>query len=487
MTSASQTQANSCSPGDVLDYLVVTDLTVEGRGLARHNGMVVFLDRGLPGAHVSARVVQVKKRVIEAVVLEVFQHSPHVRPLWCPHAEECGACLWQHCSREFELEWKRKRIEESFFRIGKLSDIEISAVQPSPKEREYRNKMAYAFTKAPEGGGLLLGLRKRKEHTVVEVTECGMQPAPAMDILKHVRRAAKRLGLAAWTPSAQGVPTGYLRFLVIHTPEYAPAGQQQFFVECITGANHDEPVSAYAEHSEKKEFLSQTEAVRLLGEELIRAFKLTGFAHLERKQHSNVAQGERLIRQIGASSYEERFGELVLTVPHNVFLQTNTGAASLLYNLIAREARLDGSQIVWDIYSGIGSIALYLAPQAREVYCLEIQADAVIAAQNNSERLGFANCFFYQGVLTPERTKSVPKADVIILDPPRAGLDNSALEALRQTTADRILYVSCDAGTQARDLAELARHWKPIRCLPVDMFPNTPHVESLVVLEPAKR
>ena len=478
-----ETQTDTpCHPGDFLERLVVTDLTVEGKGLARHGGMVVFLDRGLPGTHVSARVVSVKKRVIEAVVLEVLQSSPHVAPLWCPHAGECGACLWQHFSPESALEWKRRHIKESFARIGKITDIEIAPVQPSPKVREYRNKMAYAFVGSPEEGVFLLGLRKRKEHSVVEVTKCGVQPAPAMEILSYVRQAAKRLGLGAWTRAAKGRTSGYLRFLVIHTPEYMPAGKQQVLVECITGANHEALVESIDGHAT----VTQAEAVRLLGEELIQAFDLTGFVHLERKQLGDVAQGERLIRQIGASSYDESFGHLLLTVPHNAFLQTNTGAATLLYELIAREARLDGSQTVWDLYSGIGAIALYLAPRAREVYALEIQADAVIAAQSNAERLGFTRCSFNQGMLTPERIKHAPKPDLIVLDPPRAGLDAPALEALRQAPACRMLYVSCDAGTQARDLAGLAQRWKPVKSFPVDMFPNTPHVENLVLLEPGE-
>lgn len=469
-------------PGDLLENLLVTDLTVEGKGLARHEGMVVFLDRGLPGTRVSARVVAVKKRLITAVVTEVLQRSPYTVECWCPHAEECGACLWQHFSPDSALEWKRRHIRESFARIGKFADIEIAPVQPSPKLKEYRNKMVYAFAR-DTNSSLVLGLRRRKEHSIVEVTACGIQSPPAMDILAYVRTTAKRLGLTASTRTAAGQGRGYLRFLIIHTPEYKPEGKQQVLVECITGNNHEEATAAAGGNTGRQHTVNNAEAVRLLGEELMEKFRLTGFVHSERKQSSDVAQGERLVQQIGAAMYEERFGHLVLRVPYNAFLQTNTEAATLLYDLIARESHLDGTQTVWDIFSGIGSIALYLAPRARKIYGLDIQAEAVIAARNNSMALGLSHCSFHQGELTPERIHSIPKPDLIILDPPRNGLNGPTLEALRQTSAPRMLYVSCDAGTQARDLAYLAQSWRPIKSVPIDMFPNTPHMENLVVLE----
>jgi len=464
-------------PGDLLENLLVTDLTVEGRGVARHDGAVVFLDRGLPGARVSARITAVKKRIIEAAVTETLEPSPHAVPLWCPHAEECGACLWQHFSHDSALEWKHRLIRETFSRIGKIADIDIAPVLPSPKHREYRNKMAYAFAEGPDAS-LLLGLRRRKEHSIVEVTECGIQSAPAMDIVAHTRRAAKRLGLSALgsasARTAERRLKGYLCFLVIHTPEYRPVDERQVLVECITGANHESMGNAA---------LTNAEAVRLLGIDLMERFHLTGFIHSERVQVGDVAQGERLVRQIGAASYQERFGPLTLTVPHNAFLQTNTGAASLLYELIARESQLDGTQTVWDLYSGVGSIALYLAPRAREIYCLEIQADAIMAAQSNSKALGFTHCSFYQGILSAEGIKNAPRPDLIVLDPPRGGLEGPELEILRHVPARRVLYVSCDVGTQARDLAALAGTWRPLKSFPVDMFPNTSHVENLVVLE----
>jgi len=472
-------------PDDFLENLLVTDLTVEDRGVARHEGMVVFLDRGLPEARVSARITAVKKRVIEAAVTEVIESSPHAIPLWCPHAGACGACLWQHFSPDSALEWKRRHIRESFSRIGKITDIDIAPVQPSPKIREYRNKMTYAFANGPDAS-LLLGLRQRKEHSIVEVTECGIQPAPAMAIVDYVRKAAKRFGLNALMRTSERHSKGYLRFLVIHTPEYRPAGEMQVLVECITGINHGDVIdAARLPGGEKTSSLTNAEALRLLGEELMEQFRLIGFVHSERRQTSDVAQGERLVGQIGAASYQERFGALTLTVPHNAFLQTNTGAATLLYELIARESQLDGTQTIWDVYSGVGSIALYLAPHAREVHGLEIQADAVIAAQSNSEAQGFAHCSFHQGALTLERSKKLPQPDLIILDPPRGGLESPAVEVLRHSSARRMLYVSCDVGTQARDLAALARQWKPLKSFPVDMFPNTPHVENLVVLEPS--
>ena len=479
-----QTSAD-IQPGHRLEHLLITDLTIDGRGFARYEGRVVFLDEGMLGAVVNACVTKVRKNFIEAEVTTVIKKSPCLTLPWCSHFSVCGACLWQSLSQQEVLKWKHAHVRETLARIGKVDNIPIAPVMPSPRLKEFRNKMSFAFVTGNDSLPML-GLRKRKEHAVVEVTACGMQPDVVMQILHRTRSAIKRLGLSAYCRNENKRLCGYLRYLVIHTPQFYPDGNPQILVECITGPAHQDKVCVQDYGHQKSKKMVNLDAVRQLGQELMDHFSLTGFVHGERHQPSDVAQSDRLVGVLGSDKFVERFGHLLLTVPYNAFLQTNTGAATLLFELIAQEAGLDSSQTVWDFYSGIGSIGLYLAPMARAVHGLEIQPAAVVAARANSAALGHAHCHFHQGALTRERIATLPVPDVVVVDPPRSGLESSAMEALLHIPATRLLYVSCDAGTQARDIARLASRFKPVKSLPVDMFPYTPHVENLVILEGIK-
>lgn len=490
---AKNTESDTLVAGTVLESLTVSDLTVEGQGLARYtqNGRnrVVFLDGGLPGAVVDASVSGVRSGVLRASIIRETQPSPLAVQPWCPHAGECGACDWQHFAPEALLEWKRKHVEQTLARLGGIRDLAVPALLPSPEERAYRNKMVYAFAPGPQGEPQL-GLRKKRARTLVEVTACGMQPAPAMDILAETRKLACRLGLRAWQGplDEQGRrvrerASGYLRFLTLRMPSYTPGGTARILLECITGTDHDGP--AVCDGTGQGERLCNAEAVERMAETLLRQFPLSGFVHSERSQTSEVGQGERVVRSFGSTRYQERFGHLLLEVPHDVFLQTNSGAAARLYAAIEAELEPGGGQCVWDIYSGVGSIGLYLARRAGAVFGLEIQAAAVHAARKNAAALGYTHCHFQKGVPDPQKLQSLPPPDCIILDPPRAGLDAGAVQALCQVPASaaKLVYVSCDPGTQARDAARLRPHWQPVRCQSVDMFPYTPHVENMLVFE----
>lgn len=480
MKGTSARSHTACQRGDVLYELAVTDLTVEGYGVARHQGRVVFVDGALPGSVVSARVSGTKKNIPHATVESVSSLSPHAVTPWCPHAKECGACLWQHFSREASLAWKHKHVSECLARIGKCADIPVESPTASPASRAFRNKMAFAFAPGPEGKPFL-GLRRRHSREILPVSHCGLQRSEVMDLLAYVREAIERLGLCAWSEAGtKRVPgrRGYLRFLVVHTPDHRPDGLPQLLVECITSPDHEGRAGG------RNGRLTNAHALRKLGLELMERFSLTGFLHTERKAQSAVAQGERVLDVLGARHYTEQFGHLRLRVPYNAFLQTNTALATLLYARIGAEAALNGEQVLWDVYSGVGSIALYLAERVKEAHGIEIQAESVAAAKENSVGLGYSHCHFHAGKLTAQRASSLSPPDVIIADPPRAGLEQEVIEVLLHTsTARTLLYLSCDVSTQARDIARLSPRWNAVKSIPFDMFPYTPHVENLVVLK----
>lgn len=471
------------TPGELLENLIVTDLTIDGKAVARHNGRVVFIDSGLPGEELCAIVTATQKRIVQASAERTLKASPHAVTPWCAHAAECGACSWQHFSAPAAREWKQKHVREVLTRIAAIADPLVFPLEPSPEYREYRNKTAFAFGPAPAADkekNVLLGLRKAKEHAIVEVEHCGLQAPVVMRLLARVRQLVNSLGLEAYDGK-----TGYLRFLVVHTPKYMPEGKKQLLVECITSGDHEHKTPA--DDSLCSGLLSHAEKIQMLGRALVNEFELHGFVHSERRQRAGVAQGERTIGVLGTEMYQERFGHLLLTVPYNAFLQTNTDAAELLYARVAEEASLSGQEVLWDLYSGVGCAALYLAKDAREVHGFEVQRDAVTAARKNSEEAGYTHCRFHLGELSPASFSLASPPDIIVADPPRAGFSAELSQALLTSPARKLIYVSCDPGTLARDLARLSPAWSLRHCQPIDMFPYTPHVENIVVLERVAR
>jgi 23S rRNA (uracil1939-C5)-methyltransferase len=502
------------SPGreksDIIGPLAVSDLSVNGTGIARHEGRVVFLDGGLPGAIVTAAIRSAAKNILYASVVETLAASPHSAAPFCPHAGKCGACALQHFAYEAALAWKREHVRSVLTRIGRTENPDVAELLPSPKRRAWRSKMAYAFAPAygaGSAGGLALGLRVGGSKTVVPVTACAAQDTVVMRLSAYVRARAHNLGLPAWeggegirrktarkpygTKHARSAGSrGYLRSLVVHTPEYAPAGRRQLLVEIISGPEHTVrgergPADAGCDpHGNGHETgLSRSEKVRILGKELTERFGLTGFIHSERARLSDVAEGERKVYATGSEHRLEQYGNITVKAPYDAFLQTNTLCARALFALAAEAAGPAGTQTVWDLYSGVGCIALCLAGAARAVHGVELSAGAVAAARENAVAAGFEQCFFHQGSPCPERMRGLPIPQLIVVDPPRAGLSADVIELLLEVPAERLLYLSCDAPRQARDVALLSPVWRAVKSFPADMFPYTPHVENLLIME----
>ncbi|MDL2207316.1 23S rRNA (uracil(1939)-C(5))-methyltransferase RlmD [Desulfovibrio sp. OttesenSCG-928-M16] len=445
--------------------LSIVDVGVEGQGLARHNGRVVFLDGGLPGALVSAIVRRVSKKACFADIVSFLAPSPHEVPAPCPHALVCGACLWQHFDLEAARQWKRNHIAQCLARIGKAPQVPVAPLVASPQNRNFRNKMSFAFGPGPENN-CLLGLRSRGGHDIVEINSCLLQDAPVMELLAFVRQRVNELGLPAWTGRGKGA-SGYLRHLVTRRSHYG------LLVECISG-----PAWRKAARQSGADLPG---LVKLLGNELMERFSLSGFVHGERHQADDLALSERKVCVLGNDYLKEQIGHLELRVPCGAFLQTNTGAAEELYALIEREAALTGREVVWDLFCGIGSIGLYLARGAGQVHGCESVKDSLQAARQNARDLGYDNCRFYQIDLSKGLDADLPAPDVVIVDPPRAGLSEALIAHLLKVKPRVLLYVSCDVGTQARDCARLSEKWLAQKALPVDMFPGTPHVENILV------
>lgn len=441
--------------------LTIETLATGGKAIARHNGMTIFLDKGLPGQTVTAEITKKKKRYAEAEVTEVLTPSPTQLPPFCRHAGDCGGCIWQELPYEEQLRWKQQFVHDSLHRIGGITESSVRPTLPSPKQRFYRNKMEFAFN--ADRRQLHLGLRRLNSHAVVDITECSLQSGRAVEIVKTVRTWAQKENIPAYHPSKK---KGFLRFLVIREPEYG----KQCMVQIITTPDY---TKGYRLNG----------AIRNLESMLTKRFDgITSFIHSARSHAAQVAYGERIVFQTGKETLTECLGDLLFELGPDSFFQVNTKATELLYTEVRNAARLTGQERVWDLYSGVGSIALGIAHKANHVIGFEITEAAVENARQNAAKNGIQNVTFYAGDVRRSIHNETIPADVMVVDPPRAGMHPEVIQSVLCAAPKRIVYVSCNPATQARDVAQLLPQYTIEHVQPVDLFPHSPHVENIIAL-----
>lgn len=457
------------APGTV-HTLTPHDLAVSGGSIARLEGLAVFLDRGLPGETLRCRITEKKPRFLKAEVLETLSPSPDAVPSFCAFADRCGGCAWTTLAYPAELAWKERHVKEALRRIGKIDfdppgggGPEYLPITPSPRETRYRNKVEFAF--GLEDGSPALGLRERNAHTVVSITDCALCALPAGSILARTRSWMRDHELRPFDRKA-----GYLRFLVVRCPDFTPDGTPRCLVECITAPGSPD----------------QARRVKELGETLLAEGAATGFIHSVRTASANVAYGEKTVLSLGETTVAEQFGDVMLTSPAASFLQANTGAATLLYNQIRRYAGENRPSVIWDLYCGVGGIALSLAGDGVTVRGIESISEAVRFAKKNAT--GFpGDIAFIRGDAKTAATSLSPSPDLVVTDPPRAGMTRETTDTLLRLRPPRIVAVSCDAASLARDVAILGSAYALKSARAVDLFPHTPHVEIAALLELSTR
>lgn len=429
-----------------------------GAGIARLDGRVVFVEGALPGSRVAARVVKDDKNLIRAVATRIITPSPHAAEPFCPHFGACGGCAWQDAAYGAQLAWKREIVAEQLKRLGGL-DAPVADTVASPLDRFYRNKMEFAFGPGREGL-VSLGLRERHSPSrILEIETCHLMPEPAMEILASVRRHAARLSLP---PYFARTGTGAWRHLVLRRSE----SSGKWLAQIITG-----PKTPF-------------KRLRPMCEALLKEFPaLAGVAVGIRRDRSDYAIAETQALAVGEDHLTEELDGLALRLSADAFFQTNTGAAAALYARVVQAARLTGPESVWDLYCGVGGLSLFLARHAKSVTGFEISQAAVEDAAANAAGNGLSNCSFVAGDLKDALARRKARPDVIVLDPPRAGLHPDTIQTLTRIAAPRMVYVSCNPSTLARDLGRLASAYAVKGVTPVDMFPHTPHVECVAELE----
>ena len=437
---------------------VIESLSTGGRGVARLDGFVVFVDRALPGDRVRVRVRTSRRKHGEADVIELLAPGPERVEPTCPHVGECGGCRWQALAYPAQLREKEQLIRDAITRIAHLPDVPIDAIEGAEPNLEYRNKIELTFTATADGPALGFHRAGRWDE-VLEVNRCHLVGAAPNAAKDAVQAWAQQSGLAAYD---QRLHEGELRNLVIRHS----ARTGELLLTLVT-TDVDLPKTS-----------------NLLDELHERVPGMVGLLHTRNHGLAEVTHGHPTTIVAGRDWYAEELLGLTLHVPWNGFLQTNTAMCERLYALAIEEARLTGSEVVWDLYSGIGSIGLALARDAGRVVGIEIVEEAVAQATANAQRNGIENAEFIAGdvgrAIQPLVETGAPLPDLVVLDPPRAGLHPRAIKRVLELAPQAIVYVSCNPTTLAGNAVLLTEGGYTLeRVRPVDMFPHTPHVECV--------
>lgn len=456
--------------------LLVEKLAFGGKAISRMGGYVIFLDRAVPGQVVRARITKKKKKYAEARVVDLLSQSPHYVEPPCPHFGICGGCHWQDIAYDVQLHWKENHIVESLSHIAGITNADSRPIIPSPDQLCYRNKMEFTFSdrrwltsEEMQIGGLdaadlfALGLHVRGFFDkVFNVRYCFLESLQAVEILKEVREWAVKSGLPAYSIRGH---EGYWRFLVIREGKKTGQGM----VHLITSGD---PIG--------------NRTVELLASRLAEKFpRISTFIHSISDSKSQVAIGDSSRVLFGPGFIEEQLSNLRFRVSAHSFFQTNTRGTELLYDTVVRFGNFDGSENVWDLYCGTGTIGIYISPHVRKVTGIEVVEDAVNDAIENCRINNIGNCSFLAGDLKDviRRAAESGTPDVVVTDPPRAGMHPKVIKALLEIAPKRIIAVSCNPASLARDVAFFLDNYEIKEVQPFDLFPHTPHLECVLRLD----
>lgn len=445
--------------GDTIE-LKVEDLAFGGLGVAHHNGMVVLVERGFPGDTVLARIRRRKSSYLEAVAVELKAPSPERVAAVCQHYPICGGCKAQDLRYEVQIKHKTEQVRQSLIHLGGFADPAVHPTILSPEVFFYRNKMEFSFF-TDEAGKVCLGLHKSGTFDkMFDLEKCWLQSELSNEIVAAVRDFAQRYELVPYHVRQH---IGFLRFLAIRESKT----NGQVLVNLVTNEG---------------EFPQAPDFVVTLTEKFP---QITGIVRNISTSRANIATGEREELLWGKRYISEKISGLEFSISANSFFQTNTKQAEMLFATTLAYADCTGSERALDLYSGTGTISLLLAQKVRHVTGIEVVPEAVTMARLNAEHNGITNATFLSGEvrdLLPSQTRR-GQFDLVIIDPPRAGLHEDVVRHLIRLKVPNMVYVSCNPATLARDLKLFAAGgYKLIEVQPVDMFPHTPHIECVAKL-----
>lgn len=458
----------------LLEKVKITDIGAEGNAVARVDNLVVFVPMVIPGDVVDLRVVRKKKKYLEGKVVRFHEYSPDRIIPRCIHFGICGGCRWQHLPYELQLSYKEKQVIDTLTRIGKVAGFQHSPILGSPGEYLYRNKLEYTFSdrrwltdeeirsdtdfgKQEALGFHIPGLFDK----VLDIRECHLQPEPSNSIRNSVKKYAFRKGLSFFNLREQ---TGFLRNLIIRNTL-----DGKVMVIVVFFHDEEERRNGLLDHI-SSEFPQVTSL----------------FYIINPKKNDSLADQIPVLYK-GDDHLTEQMDGLKFRIGPKSFYQTNTRQGIELYRAAKKMAALTGSEVVYDLYTGTGTIANYIAEVSKKVIGIEYIHEAITDAKFNSAINNITNSEFYSGdikeILNTTFIENNGRPDVIITDPPRAGMHEDVIKALLDAAPSRIVYISCNPSTQARDILMLSEKFSVAAVQPVDMFPQTHHVENIALLE----
>lgn len=450
--------------------LKIDKMAYGGQGIARVDGFVIFIKGAIPGDRLTAQIFKKKRDCAEAKIVEILEPSADRMQAPCPYSGYCGGCQWQHLRYERQLDYKREQIEESMKHIGALNDMVVQDVIPSENRFAYRNKMEFSFSdrrwflphELDHGGSennFALGLHVPGTHNkIIDIDACLLHQEKGNQILREVKKYVMGSGIPVYNLKTH---EGFWRFLVIrHSTAF-----DQWMVNLVT--------------SEEK-----PEAVRPLADALFSKIgQISSFVNNINRRKASIAAGEKEVVLAGEAHIKDRIGPFNFQISANSFFQTNSWGAQRLYQTVVDYAEFKGTESVLDLYSGTGTIPIFLSANIKAVTGIEISGSAVQDARKNCEENGIENCHFICGDIREMLPAITHRPDVLIIDPPRAGMHPDVLARVMAMSPERIIYVSCNPATMARDIGQMSKDYEVVEIQPVDMFPHTYHIEAVAKLQ----
>jgi len=458
----------------IIENLLITSIAAEGVSLGRHNDYVIFVSGVIPGDIVDVQLTRMRKAYAESKLLQIREFSKDRIEPFCKHFGTCGGCKWQMLPYEKQLEYKEKQVYDQLTRLGKLENLNLKPIIPAKNDKYYRNKLEYTFAQrrwidsnepfVENTGRNLEGLGfhvRGMFDRIVDIDECFLQVEPSNEIRNKLREFTKRDGYDYYNSRTH---EGMMRNLMIRTSSLGETMVVVIF-------NRDE-----------KQLIEAV--MKFLDEEFP---NLTSLQYVVNTKFNDSIYDQDLICYKGRSYILEDLDGLKFRIGPKSFFQTNTEQALVLYRKTVEFADIKADELIYDLYTGTGTIANFIAKKCKKVVGIDSVPEAIEDAKKNSELNDIDNAVFYAGdmkdLLNSEFIEKNGKPDTIILDPPRAGVHENVINIMREISAKKIVYVSCNPASQARDISMLSDMYNVVEVQALDMFPHTHHVENIVLME----
>lgn len=458
----------------ILENVKIEAVAAEGKSLAHVDGTVVFVEFAVPGDIVNVKVTKKKKNYMEGFILEIVKPSEDRLQPFCEHFGICGGCRWQPLPYDMQLKAKQQQVWDQLVRIGHLEIPDISPILPSDKTKYYRNKLEFTFSNKrwiynnedpdslTDDERLGLGFHVGKFFDkVLDIKHCSLQPEPSNEIRLFIREYAISHNLEFYNIREN---TGFLRNIIVRNNQVG-----------------DVMLTVCFAYDDQDKIVPMLDAIAV-------EFPQIKSLHyvINEKLNDSISDLDCILYK-GEDAIWETMGKLKFKIGPKSFYQTNSEQAYKLYSVAKEFAALTGNEVVYDLYTGIGTIAQFISDKASKVIGIEYVKEAIEDARINAEANGITNCTFFDGdmkdILTADFIKEHGKPEVMIIDPPRAGMHPDVVKVIMEATPERIVYVSCNPASQARDLAMMSPMYEITAVQPVDMFPHTMHVENVCALK----